>query len=120
MDLYVLSSHKHLFEDPRFRVVRIYDYKASYGVVLTGHSMKLEECFTEHIKGNSAEVYESIKENIKILKVCEINNTWALSIYSYVTIKKLHQGRLSLQWAELRAAGLYSTELRKYYMSLAT
>lgn len=97
MDLYVLSSHKHLFEDPRFRIVRIYDYKTSYGVVLTGHSMKLEECFTEHIKGDSAEVYESIEENIKILKVCNINNTRSLLIYSYVTIKKVNQGPLNLQ-----------------------
>ena len=89
----MLSSHKHLFEDPRFRIVRIYDYKASYGVVLTGHSMKLEECFTEHIKGDSAEVYESIEENIKILKVCNINNTIKhLLIYSYVTIKENKSG----------------------------
>ena len=111
MDLYVLSSHKHLFEDPRFRIVRIYDYKASYGVVLTGHSMKLEECFTEHIKGDSAEVYESIEENIKILKVCKINNTRPLSIYSYVTIKETKSG--SSQYSYVMAW----TELRKYYIT---
>ena len=69
MDLYVLSAHKHLFEDPRFRIVRIYDYKASYGVVLAGHSMKLEDCFTEHIKEDAADVFQSIEENVKILRV---------------------------------------------------
>ncbi|XP_078352309.1 uncharacterized protein LOC144637005 [Oculina patagonica] len=68
VDLYVLSSHKHLFDDPRFRIVRVYDYKASYGVVLAGHSMKLEECFTEHIKAHAANVYQQIEDNIKILK----------------------------------------------------
>lgn len=69
VDLYVLSSYEHLFDDPRFRIVRVYDYKASYGVVLAGHSMKLEECFTEHIKAHAASVYQKIEENIKILKV---------------------------------------------------
>ena len=69
MDLYVLSSHKHLFDDPRFRIVRVYDYKASYGVVLAGHSMKLEDCFTEHIKAHTASVFQKIEENVKILKV---------------------------------------------------
>ena len=69
VDVYVLSSHKHLFDDPRFRVVRVYDYKASYGAVLAGHSMKLEECFTEHIKSNAAEVFASIEDNVQILRV---------------------------------------------------
>ena len=65
VDLYVLSSHKHLFDDPRFRIVRVYDYKASYGVVLAGHSMKLEDCFTEHIKAFTASVFQKIEENVK-------------------------------------------------------
>ena len=69
VDLYVLSSHKHLFEDPRFRIVRVYEYKASYGVVLAGNSMKLDECFAEQIKSDAAHVFESIEENIKILRV---------------------------------------------------
>ena len=69
VDLYVLSSHKHLFDDPRFRIVRVYDYKASYGVVLAGHSMKLEDCFTEHIKAHTASVFQKIEENVKILRV---------------------------------------------------
>ena len=69
VDLYVLSTHKHLFEDPRFRIVRVYDHKSSYGAVLAGHSMKLHVCFSEKIKEDAANVYKSIEENIKILKV---------------------------------------------------
>ena len=69
VDLYVLSSHKHLFNDSRFRIVRVYDYKASYGVVLAGHSMKLEECFTEHIKAHAASVFQKIEDNVNILRV---------------------------------------------------
>ena len=69
VDLYVLSSHNHLFDDPRFRIVRVYDYKASYGVVLAGHSMKLEKCFTEYTKGNAGEVFRRIEQNINSLKV---------------------------------------------------
>ena len=69
MDLYVLSSHNYLFNDPRFRIVRIYDYKANYGVVLAGHSMKLEQCFTEHIKAHSGIVFQKIEDNIKFLRV---------------------------------------------------
>lgn len=69
VDLYVLSSHKHLFDDPRFRIVRVYDYKASFGVVLAGHSMKLKECFTEYTKAHAASVFRRIKENIRSLKV---------------------------------------------------
>ncbi|KAJ7374213.1 hypothetical protein OS493_007287 [Desmophyllum pertusum] len=68
VDLYVLSSHKHLFDDPRFRIVRVYDYKASYGVVLAGHSMKLEKCFTGHIKAHAESVFKNIEENVKILR----------------------------------------------------
>ena len=69
VDLYVLSSHKHLFDDPRFRLVRVYNYKASYGVVLAGHSMKLERCFTEYTKANAEKVFRRIEQNIKSLKV---------------------------------------------------
>ena len=69
VDLYVLSSHNHLFDDPRFRIVRVYDYKASYGVVLAGHSMKLEKCFKEYTKGNAEEVFRRIEQNINSLKV---------------------------------------------------
>lgn len=68
VDLYVLSSHNYLFNDPRFRIVRIYDYKANYGVVLAGHSMKLEQCFTEHIKAHSGIVFQKIEDNIKFLR----------------------------------------------------
>lgn len=69
VDLYVLSSHNHLFNDPRFRIVRIYDFKTSYGVVLAGNSMKLEQCFTEHIKAYSGSVFQKIEDNIKFLRV---------------------------------------------------
>lgn len=69
VDLYVLSSYKHLFDDPRFRIVRVYDYKASYGVVLAGHSMELQKCFTEYTKAHAESVFRRIEENIKILKV---------------------------------------------------
>ena len=69
MDLYVLSSHNHMFDDPRFRIVRVYDYKASYGVVLAGHSMKLEKCFREYTKANTEKVFRRIEQNINSLKV---------------------------------------------------
>ena len=69
VDLYVLSSHDHLFDDPRFRIVRVYDYKASYGVVLAGHSMKLEKCFKEYTKANAEKVFRRIEQNINNLKV---------------------------------------------------
>ena len=69
MDLYALSSHKHLFDDPRFRIVRVYDYKASYGVVLAGHSMKLEKCFKEYTKANTEKVFRRIEQNSNSLQV---------------------------------------------------
>jgi len=69
VDLYALSSHKHLFDDPRFRIVRVYDYKASYGVVLAGHSMKLEKCFKEYTKANTEKVFRRIEQNINSLQV---------------------------------------------------
>ena len=77
MDLYVLSSHKHLFEDPRFRIVRVYDYKTSYGVVLAGNSMKLDACFAEKIKSDAAHVFESIEENVKIFRVGRSDSLFA-------------------------------------------
>ncbi|XP_074632381.1 uncharacterized protein LOC141890705 isoform X2 [Acropora palmata] len=68
VDLYVLSTHKHLFGDPRFRIVRVYDYKTSYGAVMAGQAMKLQHCFTKEIKENAADAFKSIDENVKILK----------------------------------------------------
>lgn len=87
VDLYVLSSHNHLFNDPRFRIVRIYDFKTSYGVVLAGNSMKLEQCFTEHIKAYSGSVFQKIEDNIKFLREpdhspAEQNSTELFSITS--------------------------------------
>ena len=79
VDLYVLSSHKHLFDDPRFRIVRVYDYKASYGVVLAGHSMNLEKCFKEYTKANAEMVSHRIEQNINSLKV--------RPLFSIVTLK---------------------------------
>lgn len=69
MDLYVLSTHKHLFGDPRFRIVRVYDYETSYGAVMAGQAMKQQHCFTEKIKEDAADVFKSIDENVEILKV---------------------------------------------------
>ena len=69
MDLYVLSSHNHLFDDPHFRIVRVYHYKASYGVVLAGHSMKLKKCFKEYTEANTEKVFRRIEQNINSLKV---------------------------------------------------
>jgi len=69
VDLYVLSSHKHMFDDPRFRIVRTYNYKTSYGVVLAGHSTKLEKCFKEYTKANAEKVFRRIEQNINSLTV---------------------------------------------------
>ena len=69
VDLYVLSSHRHLFDNPHFRIVRVYNYRASYGVVLAGHSMNLEKCFKEYNKANAEKVSRRIEQNINSLKV---------------------------------------------------
>ena len=68
--------------------MRVYDYKASYGVVLAGHSMKLEKCFKEYTKANAEKVFRRIEQNIKSLKVRQV--IFILILFWYTFIGSLH------------------------------
>ncbi|PFX17440.1 Receptor-type tyrosine-protein phosphatase F [Stylophora pistillata] len=64
IDVYVLSMQKHLSSNRNLRVIKVFDYKKTYGVVLAGPSMKLEKCFLDFVKFNKREIYHRIQETI--------------------------------------------------------
>ena len=51
------------------RVFRVYDYKKTYGVVLTGPTMKLEKCFLEFVRVNKGDISHKIEQTVKTLEV---------------------------------------------------
>ncbi|KAJ7374219.1 hypothetical protein OS493_007293 [Desmophyllum pertusum] len=53
---------KGALDRPRLRL------QGQLRVVLAGHSMKLEKCFTGHIKAHAESVFKNIEENVKILR----------------------------------------------------
>ena len=65
IDMYVVSTNKDLSSNPNLRVFKVYDYQKTYGVVLTGVSMKLEKCFRDFVKLNKRDIFHKVEESVK-------------------------------------------------------
>lgn len=65
IDMYVVSTQKDLSSNPNLRVFKVYDYQKTYGVVLTGASMKLENCLLDFVELNKGDIFKKIEETVK-------------------------------------------------------
>lgn len=95
IDVYVLSMQRHLSSNRDLRVLKVFDYQKTYGVVLAGPSMKLEKCFFDFAKFHKWEIYHKIEETIRIPVVCWFyyqKNYYRQRTSFFIRYSKLVQG----------------------------
>lgn len=74
IDTYVLGSRKNLFEKPSLRVMKIYDYSTTYGVVLGGESKKLSKCVGRYMQSHRMEIFQAIENHVDSVEVRKMEN----------------------------------------------
>ena len=72
VDLYLYSSNKDIFSHSAFRIMRVLDYKTTYGVVLAKDSMKLQRCINSFVQYNRGMIFDYVKNNIEVVEVCSL------------------------------------------------
>ena len=80
VDTYVAGAKKKLFSE-FFRIRKIFDRKFSYGVVLAGDAIKLQQCFKTFVKANQHLVYEELFKVVDVIEVrrmlfMKVHTTW--------------------------------------------
>ena len=69
MDTYEAGSKKHVLNDPKIAVQKIFDYKSTFGVVLSGNSTKLKTCSEGYMQANKGKMSAHIAQFVESLKV---------------------------------------------------
>lgn len=109
IDVYVLSMQRHLSSNRDLRVLKVFDYQKTYGVVLAGPSMKLEKCFFDFAKFHKWEIYHKIEETIRIPVVCLFyyqKNYYRQRTSFFIRYSKLVQG-VRFVWSSFFAVCFY-------------
>lgn len=109
IDVYVLSMQRHLSSNRDLRVLKVFDYQKTYGVVLAGPSMKLEKCFFDFAKFHKWEIYHKIEETIRIPVVCWFyyqKNCYRQRTSFFIRYSKLVQG-VRFVWSSFFAVCFY-------------
>lgn len=109
IDVYVLSMQRHLSSNRDLRVLKVFDYQKTYGVVLAGPSMKLEKCFFDFAKFHKWEIYHKIEETIRIPVVCWFyyqKNYYRQRTSFFIRYSKLVQG-VRFVWSSFFAVCFY-------------
>ena len=70
IDAYTVGSEKDLFERPFLRIIKIYDYSATYGAVMGGDSRKLGKCFDDYIVMNIEKIFGHVASIVEQIEVC--------------------------------------------------
>ena len=69
IDTYEAGTKKHVLNDPKIAVQKIFDYKSTFGVVLSGNSTKLLTCSQVYMQGNKGKMSQHIKQFVESLEV---------------------------------------------------
>lgn len=69
VDALVAGSRGDLFNSSELRIYKTLHHSSVYGVVLAGHAKKLQKCFSNFLKENSAEVSAHVASKTKVIKV---------------------------------------------------
>ncbi|XP_078345077.1 uncharacterized protein LOC144630581 isoform X1 [Oculina patagonica] len=62
IDTYVVAARHDLFHHEFFRIHELIDYRSSFGVVLGGNSVRLQQCFLDYLK-NEKSLLTSLVDN---------------------------------------------------------
>ncbi|RMX44219.1 hypothetical protein pdam_00005270 [Pocillopora damicornis] len=68
VDALVAGSRGDLFNSSELRIYKTLHHSSVYGVVLAGHAKKLQKCFSNFLKENSAEVSAHVASKTKVIK----------------------------------------------------
>ncbi|XP_048584867.1 protein sidekick-1 [Nematostella vectensis] len=88
LDAYAIGHQRHLFEDPNLRMVRLYDFKSAYGVVMANSSTRMTKCFRHYIQNNTQKIFNRIKKYVRFYeKTTDIPSTieYAYGLFSAET-----------------------------------
>ena len=84
-DTYAIGSEKALFEGAHhLEIHEIFDYSATYGIVLGAESGVLQKCFNMFKKKNIRDIFKKIEGNIDSIKVTGKKNLPFLQILPQV------------------------------------
>ena len=69
LDAYEAGARKDQISHKDIRVVKVYDYSSTYGVVLARNSTKLLKCSYGYMQANKAKMFELIAQHIESIEV---------------------------------------------------
>ena len=86
IDAYEAGARKDQINHKDIRVVKVYDYSSTYGVVLAGNSTKLLKCSHGYMQANKAKMFELIAKNAEVVEVRRISGEKRLGSDTNITI----------------------------------
>ena len=87
-DTYAIGSERALFDKAKhLYIYKIYDYSSTYGIVFGGDSSVLQKCFDLFKRGNIADIFKNIKENIDSIEVGFYAFIQDFLLFSYIRLK---------------------------------
>ena len=69
MDSYLLTHFHEVIKQADVRVNANLEQAINYGLVLAENSENFTKCFTRYIRNNPQDIFDSIRKNLKPLKV---------------------------------------------------
>ena len=69
VDALVAGSRGDLFNSSDLRIFKTLQHSSVYGVVLAGDAKKLQKCFSDFLKENSAEISAHVASKTSVIKV---------------------------------------------------
>ena len=72
MDALIAGSRGDLFNSSELRIYKTIEHSSVYGMVLAGDARKLQKCFADYMKENSAEISAHVASKSSVIKVNEL------------------------------------------------
>lgn len=69
VDALVAGSRGDLFSSSDLRILKTLHHSSVYGVVLAGDAKKLQNCFSDFMKENSAEISAHVASKTSVIRV---------------------------------------------------
>ena len=73
MDSYLLTYYHEVIKREPVRVKQVFEQPVNYGLVMAPNSTNFTDCFTRYVQNYPQEIFKSIRDNYKPLKV-----TWKM------------------------------------------
>ena len=89
MDSYLLTRYHEVIKREPVRVKQNYEQPINYGLAMAPNSTNFTECFTRYVHNYPQEIFNSVRNNYKPLKVTSIGD-FKSCFYSVFAQLRLH------------------------------